>query len=66
MINEPGSSPRGPHRDDLVQTLHLCLQGERVLTAGLRRELAARGLDLEAFASSGPEGRRRHDRRAAV
>jgi hypothetical protein len=58
MKNEPGSPHRVPRRDDLLQTLHLCLRGERVLTTRLRQELAARGLDLEAFAASAPAGRR--------
>ena len=41
----------GPGRDDLLATLHLCLRGERVFTSELRREIAARGVDLESLAS---------------
>ena len=44
----------GPKRDDFLDTLHLCLQGERVFTADLRREIAARGFDLESLALSAP------------
>jgi hypothetical protein len=40
----------GPGRDELLHALHLCLQGERVFTSELRREIAARGVDLESLA----------------
>lgn len=40
----------GPGRDELLHALHLCLQGERVFTSDLRREIAARGVDLESLA----------------
>jgi len=53
MIYETIAPALGPSRDELLHTLHLCLRGERVLTARLRREVAARGLDLEALARSG-------------
>jgi hypothetical protein len=44
----------GAGRDELLRTLHLCLQGERVFTSDLRREIAARGVDLESLALSVP------------
>jgi hypothetical protein len=48
----------GPERDDLLAALHLCLRGERVFTSALRREIAARGVDLEALAHQvGPASR---------
>jgi hypothetical protein len=55
MLQESLSTrtPQGPGRRSsapLRQALLLCLQGERVLSTELRRELAARGLDLETFA----------------
>jgi hypothetical protein len=36
--------------DDLLAAVHLCLRGERVFTSDLRREIAARGVDLESLA----------------
>ena len=50
MMHETATPVRNPSPDELLHTLRLCLCGERVLTASLRRELAARGLDLEALA----------------
>jgi hypothetical protein len=44
----------GPGRDDLLEALRLCFQGERVFTSDLRQEISARGLDLESLASSEP------------
>ena len=46
----PQASPSPGGEGDLLCRLLLCLLGERVLTPPLRKELAAKGLDLEALA----------------